>query len=142
MEVLGDSPEAFRGRERVFIRGRPWRLQSARPHQGGVIAKLEGVDSPEAADAFRNAVVEVPESEIPPAPPETYYHFQVMGMNVVTTAGEPMGQVVDILATGSNDVYVVRGPKGQILVPAIADVVKAMDVEAGVMTIEPIPGLL
>ena len=56
--------------------------------------------------------------------------------------GKPMGRITDILPTGSNDVYLVNGPHGEILIPAIEDVVKSVDIEKGQMVVQIIDGLL
>jgi 16S rRNA processing protein RimM len=67
----------------------------------------------------------------------------VIGLRVEdATTQELLGQVADILETGANDVYVVRGERGEILVPAIKDVVKEIDPAAGRMLIRPLPGML
>ena len=58
------------------------------------------------------------------------------------TSHEDLGQVADIIETGANDVYIVRGAKGEILVPAIKDVVKHIDPATGRMVIQPLPGML
>ena len=68
-----------------------------------------------------------------------------MGLEVWTAAGEPLGKVVDILYTGANEVYVVQGPspgRGEVLIPAIEDVVLEVDLEAGRLVVELLEGLL
>ena len=57
-----------------------------------------------------------------------------------TIDGEELGEVTEILVTGANDVYVVKGDRGEILLPARVEVIKGIDVEAGVMTVERLPG--
>jgi 16S rRNA processing protein RimM len=71
-----------------------------------------------------------------------FYEHQIIGLNVVTTEGEPLGQVVQVLATGANDVYVVQGLRGEVLLPARVEVVRAIDLDAGTMTVALLPGLL
>jgi 16S rRNA processing protein RimM len=71
-----------------------------------------------------------------------YYTFQLIGLKVLTTDGEYLGQIADIMTTASNDVYIVKGKRGEILIPAIEDVVKSIDLEKGEMVIEAIEGLL
>jgi 16S rRNA processing protein RimM len=67
----------------------------------------------------------------------------VIGLEVIDdTSGEVLGTVADILETGANDVYVVHGPRGEILVPAIKSVVKLIDPQTGRMLIQPLPGLI
>ena len=65
---------------------------------------------------------------MPPLPDGSYYHFQVIDMDVLSEEGQPMGKVAEILTTGSNDVYVIKAPGSKdVLVPAIADVVLKID---------------
>jgi 16S rRNA processing protein RimM len=71
-----------------------------------------------------------------------YYHHQVIGLEVRTTQGELIGTITDVLTGKSNDNYIVQGTKGEILIPAIEDVVKSIDLDQGRMTIEAIDGLL
>jgi 16S rRNA processing protein RimM len=75
-------------------------------------------------------------------PEDEYYHDQIIGLQVVTTSGEKIGRVVDILSGTSNDNFIVRGNSGEILIPAIEDVVRSIDLEKKVITIEAINGLL
>ena len=142
LELLTDFPERFQPARRVYIRGSPYTIQRARRHRAGLLIKLEGIDSLEAAEGLRDATLQVPEAEAHQLPGGTYFHFQVIGLKVVTTTGEDLGEVVEILSPGGNDIYVTRGPRGEVLVPAIGDVVKSVDLERGVLTVEPLPGLL
>jgi len=71
-----------------------------------------------------------------------YYHFQLIGVRVEMENGEWLGQVVDVLATGANDVYVVRGPWGEVLLPAVDDVVLELDLELKRMVVHLLPGML
>jgi 16S rRNA processing protein RimM len=77
-----------------------------------------------------------------PLPEGQYYHDQIIGLKVETTSGELIGTVADILTGKSNDNYIVRGEKGEVLIPAIEDVVQSIDLDRGYMVIEPIEGLL
>jgi 16S rRNA processing protein RimM len=63
-------------------------------------------------------------------------------LEVVTVGGERLGRVADILRTGANDVYIIRGLRGELLIPAIEDVVKVIDVDAGRLVVELMPGLV
>lgn len=77
-----------------------------------------------------------------PLPEGQYYHHQIIGLQVRTTRGEYIGDIIDILSGQSNDNYIVRGATGEILIPAIADVVRSIDLDEGIITIEAIEGLL
>ena len=104
--------------------------------------KLAGIDTRTEAETLRGRALTVPRSELRSLPEGEYYAFQLVGIEVVTTAGAGVGRIVDIMTTASNDVYVVEGERGEILIPAIEDVVKSIDLETGRMVIEAIDGLL
>ena len=75
-------------------------------------------------------------------PPGEYYAFQLIGLEVLTTDGNALGYIVDIMPTASNDVYIVEADAGEILIPAIDDVVQSIDLDKRQMIIEVIDGLL
>jgi 16S rRNA processing protein RimM len=81
-------------------------------------------------------------SQDSPLPEGQYYHHQIIGLQVRTTRGELLGTITDILTGRSNDNYIVRGARGEILIPAIEDVVRSIDLDEGLITIEAIEGLL
>ncbi len=126
----------------VTIAGTRRLIESARLQKGLLYVKLSGIDDRDAAAALRERLLTVPESELAPLPEGQYYRFQLIDLAVATAAGEPLGRVTEVLATGANDVYVVRGDRGEILVPATAEVVKEIDLAAGRMVIEALPGLI
>jgi len=96
------------------------------------VLKFAGVDTPEAAEALRGATLRIAASEVRPLPPGQFYVFQIVGLRVKTPEGQPVGEVTDVLRTGSNDVYVVRSAGGRdTLVPAVEGVIEAIDVAAG-----------
>jgi len=77
-----------------------------------------------------------------PLPEGQYYHSQIIGLEVRTVQGELLGNITEILTGKGNDNYIVQGNKGEILIPAIEDVVKSIDLDKACLIIEPIPGLL
>lgn len=103
--------------------------------------KLRGVRTREEARDLRGAEISVPLAEAIPLPNGSYYGVELIGVRVVALTGEPVGTLREVIATGSNDVYVVRGPDGEVLVPAIPDVVQGFDPERRELTIELIEGL-
>ncbi len=86
--------------------------------------------------------MEIEHSQDSPLPEGQYHHHQIIGLQVKTTQGELLGNITEILTGKSNDSYIVRGAKGEIIIPAIEDVVQSIDIDAGMITIEPIEGLL
>lgn len=142
-EVVTDFPGRFASTEYVYLGTghRRYRLEGFRLQDGAVVLKLEGVDSIAEADGLRGEYVEVPEGEAVELPPEHYFWYQIIGLRVLAEDGRALGTLEDILRTGANDVYVVRRPEGELLLPAIKQVVKSVDLQAGTMTVELMPGL-
>ncbi len=103
--------------------------------------KLPGVRTREAARDLRGAEISVPLAEAVPLPNGAYYGAELIGVRVVGLGGEAIGTLREVMFTGSNDVYLVRGPDGEVLVPAIPDVVQGYDPERRELTIELIEGL-
>ena len=81
------------------------------------------------------------QSEVPSAEEGEYFHYELLGLKVRTVEGEDLGEVAEILETGSNDVYVVRGSAGEILVPALSKVVREIDIASGLMVVDLPEGL-
>lgn len=118
------------------------RITAVRPHKHLLLVRLEGCESMTAAQALIGCEVCVREADLPPTESDEVYHYQLKGMTVVTTAGEEIGIVADVLAIASNDVCVVRADAGEYLIPLIADVVTHIDREQRRLVIDPLPGLL
>jgi len=127
-----DSPEAVR---RYLVEG-------LRFHREILLLKLDGCDDRNAADRLRGMLVQVPVEEAVPLEEGEYYLFQLVGVRVETESGEWLGQVTEVIETGANDVYVVRGPRGELLLPALDDVVLELDLEARRMVVHLLPGIL
>ncbi|MCL0101785.1 ribosome maturation factor RimM [Dehalococcoidia bacterium] len=142
VNVLSDVPDRFEPNGALFIKGTHYSIERSRVHKGALILKLDGVETEEAAEEFRGVLLEVPESTTASLPSGTFFHFQILGLKVVTTEGQHLGEVVDIVSTKANDVYVTRGETGEVLIPAIADVIKSVDLERQQLIIEALPGLL
>lgn len=80
--------------------------------------------------------------QLPELPKGEYYWRDLVGLRVVTDGGEELGTLTDIIATGSNDVYVVTGSEREYLIPALEDVVLEINLDDGVMKVSPLEGLL
>jgi len=142
--IVTDFPSRrFRRGHTVVLDGVPHTIQTARVHGMTVLLKLEDVGDRDAAAALRGKEIQIRAEDAVALPKGQFFWHQVIGLQVEdATTHEPLGEVTDILETGANDVYVVRGGRGEILVPAIKDVVKQIDPAAGRMLIQPLPGLL
>ncbi len=144
VRILTDFPERFKQLRRVYVGEDhcPYDVAKVRVLPDQVLLKLVGIDSPEAARVLAHRLIYVPEEETVPLPVDQYYWYQIIGLEVWTRDGRCLGRVVEILETGSNDVYVVQGPQGEVLVPAIEDVVVAVETAKGRLVIQPMEGML
>jgi 16S rRNA processing protein RimM len=146
VRMLSDIPNRFAELDAVYAGDAHTRhdIESVRPYRGDmVLLKLRGIDDATAAEKLRNADLSIPLSELAKLPPDSYYQHDIIGLRVFTLDDTPLGTIVDILVTGSNDVYIVKTREGvQHLIPAIKDVIKQIDLVRRTMHIDPIPGLL
>jgi 16S rRNA processing protein RimM len=107
-----------------------------------LLLKLGGCDDRTAAELLRGMLVQVPAESAAPLESDEFYQFQIIGLAVETDTGQHLGKVVEVLETGANDVYVVRGPSGEVLLPAVDEVVREVDPASGRMVVHLLPGLV
>lgn len=132
----------------------PREVEGLRHHRGRWLIRLVGCGDRDAAEALRGQVIQIerprqalpPGSVLPPGqilpPGHLYGHDdEIIGLAVFTEMGESLGEVTEIIVTGANDVYVVAGPNGDILLPAIPDVIRHVDLAAQRMTVHLLDGL-
>ena len=141
VEVASDAPERFAPGAVLYIEGNAYHILSMHPRPKGLVLKLAEANSYSEAEALRDKAMYVEESQVPPAPQGSYYHYQVLGMQVYTPEDEYLGEVTEIIQTGSNDVYVLSKGERGVLVPAVDSVVMDVDVKAGRMTVDLPEGL-
>lgn len=108
-----------------------------------VLLKLEGIDDINEAEKYRNLYLKVDRSKMPKLPEDSYYIVDLIDCEVVTIEGENLGKIDDVFSTGSNDVYVVKNELGkQILLPAIGEVIKNVDIPNKKITVKLMEGLV
>ncbi len=130
-----------RGR-RVYINGQRYTILRARPDQDSWLLQLAGVENRNLADELAGALIEAADADVRRDDSDSYFLHELVGLRVVTHDGRDAGTIVEVLQTGANDVYVAAGPLGEVLIPAIGDVVEEIDISAGVMRITPLAGML
>lgn len=139
VELHTDFPDRFKNLKRVFLgpQRRPFVVEGARLHKGQVLLKLGGVERPEDVHALRGCEIVLPRSEAIPLPEGHFYLDDLLGVSVFSLAGDFLGEISEVLRTGSNDVYVVKGGRGSLLIPGIKDAVRELDLEARRLIVEP-----
>jgi 16S rRNA processing protein RimM len=144
---LTDFPERFKKLKTVIIwqngKAKKVMVEDARYHREFYLLKLQGIDSMEVAKDYRNALLKIDESQLYPLPAGHYYHFQLQGLSVYDEEKGFLGELTEVLETGANDVYVVQSPDlGEILLPAIKDVILEVSLEENIMRVKLLPGLI
>jgi 16S rRNA processing protein RimM len=124
--------------------GRPvgfFTVASSRPHKRVILLALEGIHSIEDAEDWIGCDLLMERSALPRLEEDSYYWIDIIGMDVYTVGNRHLGNVEAIFPTGSNDVYVVREGKKEILIPAIDSVVIDIDMEKKILRVDLPEGL-
>ncbi len=147
VEPITDNPQRFKLLKSVFLsldeeQRSSFAVEEAQVTNKGILLSLTGIQSMDEAEKWRGAFVEIHRSECLPLPEGEHYYFEMLGLEVITTQGQKIGVLEDFIPAPANDVYVVRQNEREILIPAIAEIIKRIDFEKGVMVIHPMDGLL
>lgn len=143
MDLHTDFPERMKKGRKLFVGDdhKPMTLTNVRPHQAGLLVKFKDVDTPEDAGLYRNQWVYVQTKDVP-LPEGQHYKHELLGLKVIGEDGNPLGELVEILETGANDVYVVRDDSGKdILLPNIPSVILDLDLGTRTMRVHLLEGL-
>ena len=144
MDLHTDFPERLKRGRKLLVSEEhtPFTIQGVREHQNGVLIKFNGVENPEDAGKLRNQWVYVKSSEVPPLPEGQIYQYELFGFKVVDENDVTLGELVEIIETGANDVYVIRNGAGkELLLPAIPSVILDRDTKRRVMRVHVLEGL-
>lgn len=134
-ELLCEFDRLFIGKDKAEIY-----IDRARVAKNMVIAKIEGIDTVEAAEKYRNKVLFMHRDDLE-LDEDTYFVQDLIDMEVKDVdSGFVYGKITDVLQNGANDVYVIKGDR-EYLVPAIPDVVISTDIDSNIMLIRPLEGL-
>lgn len=108
-----------------------------------VLLKLKGIDDINTAQIYKNCYIKIDRKDAVKLPEDSYFIVDLIGLQVYTDNNEELGNIVDVYPTGANDIYVVKNETGkQVLLPAIGDVIKKVDIENKKMIVHLIEGLI
>lgn len=145
VHAFGDDPEAWRKMPQWWLAAdadapaETWqahRLEEVRLHADSVIAKLAGIDDRDASEALGSCYIAAPREALPPPAQDEYYWADLIGLAVVNMQEQSLGRVKSLLETGANQVLVVVDGEHERLLPFVEQVVKAVDVAAGLIRVD------
>lgn len=120
-----------------------YEIEEVKYHKNMVLIKFKGIDTMEKADELRNSYLTISRDSVEPLEEGRYYIVDLLGLEVYSDDGTLLGILDDIFNTGSNDIYVVKDNLGkQILLPAISEVIKQVDIENKKIVVHLIKGLI
>ncbi|MDD6078322.1 MAG: ribosome maturation factor RimM [Oscillospiraceae bacterium] len=134
-----DSAAFLRGFRTFYIDGQPVRVLRSRVHKNQLIAQLEGYDDVNAAMTLKNKVIHIDRADAK-LPEGRYFLQDLLGMRVVSDAGEALGELADVLDLPQGSVYVVRGAR-EILIPDVPEFLLNIDAERGEITVHLLEGM-
>ena len=142
-----NTKKRFDNLKKVYIKTKKekkeYEIEEIKYHKEMVLAKFKGIETIEEAEKFRNSYLLINRENEKPLEKGTYYIVDMVGLEVYTDEGEKLGILDDIFNSGSSDIYVVKNELGkQILLPAIKDVIKNIDMENRKITVHLIKGLM
>ena len=136
-----DSPEFLCGFDTLYIDEAPIRLRAARPHKGNVLAALEGVDTVEGAMALKGKTVHIDRADVT-LPEGRHFLADLIGLRVVDADnGAELGVLTEVLTPPAHQVYVVKGPQGEHLIPAVEEFIVETNVDGGYLRVRLIEGM-
>ena len=144
MDLHTDFPERMKNGRKLLVGDahQPMTLTSVRPHQSGLLVKFKGIETPDDAGKYRNQWVFIKAQDAPPLPDGQIYQHELFGFKVMDENDAVLGELVEILETGANDVYVVRNESGaELLLPAIPSVILDLDIDRRSMRVHLLEGL-
>jgi len=138
-----DDPIIFEELEYIIIDDMEYDIDYVKYHKNFVILKLDGINHINEAEKYRNKTIFVEREMLGELPEGTYYICDLIGCQVKTISGEILGEIEDVIKTGSNDVYSVKNDTGKpILIPVIEEVVKEVNIDGRYVMVELLKGLI
>lgn len=133
---LTDFPDRFNTIKKAFIDDKEINIISTRYQNNFVVMKVKGVNSREEVARYTNKLLKINRSDVPPLNEGEYYSFDIIGLKVINQDDVVLGEIIEILKTGSNDVYITKTLEGkQLLIPALKKVVTEINIEDDFMKV-------
>lgn len=119
-----------------------YKVQKSARHKGNLLIRLEGITSIESAEEFVGCEVLISHDDLKELPDDEFYWFQLEGLRVVDRQQGDLGTVIEIFTTPAHDILVVRGDRGEVLIPVVDAFILKIDEEAKIMHVDLPEGLV
>lgn len=118
-------------------------IEEVKYSKNTVLLKLKGIDDINVAEKYRNCYLKISRENAVKLPEDTYFIVDLLDIKVYTDEDIYLGNIIDVYPTGSNDIYVVKNEEGkQVLLPAIGEVIKNVDIQNKKMVVHLLDGLI
>lgn len=141
IQVHTDHLGRFAPGSELIVDDAPMIVASSRPHQDRMLVRFEQVVDRNGAEALQGATVMIDEGALAPLGDDSYYPHQLVGLRVLDVAGVTLGTLAAVEESPAHDLWVVATSTGRVLVPAVKQIVVSVDLDAGVITLDPPAGL-
>lgn len=139
---LTDNEERFNNLEEIYIENKTYKIIKVWYKKKQPIIKLEGYDNINDVMKFKNKLILIDYEDAVKLPEDTYFIFQIKGLDVYKINGEKIGYVKDVLINSGNHIYVIKNSDKEYLIPAVKEFIKDVDIDNNKIIIDPIEGLL
>lgn len=130
-----DLNEVYVGEEKLHIED-VWYKKDT------VMVKFKEYDNINDVLCYKNKFITIDEKDLIDLDENEFFIFQLIGLKVYLVNGEYLGDVIEVLQPGANDVYVIKTEKGEVLIPAVKEIVKSVDIKEKKIIIDPIEGMI
>jgi 16S rRNA processing protein RimM len=146
VRLHSDNPSRFKPASELMVGADPdsaasFKVAASRPHQGAQIVKFNSVETRNDAERLRGELIFVSASELEGLEEDSFWEHELIGLEVVDSSGRRLGQLQEILSRPDQDLWKVDTDTGSVLLPAVKELVRSVDLEAGTITADPPEGL-
>jgi 16S rRNA processing protein RimM len=141
VSVSSDAPQRFAAGAILYDGERALTIKASRAHHDRMLVSFEGIQDRNAAEALRGIVLSIPAEDAAPLAEWSFYPHQLEGLEVVDASGARLGTFARVEETAASDIWVVRSGTREVLVPAVRAIVRAVDLDARRIVLDPPEGL-
>jgi len=144
-EPLTEFPQRFKQLKNVTVSTArldlELKVEWTKKHSGKIVFKFEEINDRDEAQRLRNSYIEVEKSEVFKLPEGNYYQFELIGLEVEDSVQGYLGRIDDVWEYPTNDILVIRSDRGRLLIPAIKEIVRKVDLKNNKLEVTLLPGM-